>query len=318
LIKAIAIVGPTASGKTELSLTLAEKFSGEIISCDSMQIYKGMDIGTAKATEEEQKRVKHHMLDLVSPLSDYSVDAYKKSAVACAEELSARGKLPVFVGGTGLYLDSLLRGDDDAVPPSDKAYRDALIASVSGDADALWERLCAVDGESAAAIHKNNVKRVVRALEIYDKTGIPKSVFDKRSREVSAPVDMGIILLSYHERETLYKRIDRRVDIMCECGLIEEVRALYGAGLLREGTTAYQAIGYKELIGYIKGERSLSECIDEIKLSTRRYAKRQLTWFKHEREAYTLYMDDESGALRDGCDIIAEAVEFTNGFLSKE
>ena len=316
LIKAIAIVGPTASGKTELSLSLCEALSGEIISCDSMQIYKGMDIGTAKASLEERARVPHHMLDLVSPLSDYSVDSYKKEALSCAKDICERGRVPVFVGGTGLYLDSLLRGDDGAVPPSDKAYRDALIDSVGGDCDALWKRLSEVDSESAEIIHKNNIKRVVRALEIYDKTGIPKSEFDRRTREMGGEFDMLPIVLTYHDRETLYRRIDLRVDMMAEGGLIDEVRALYEAGLLREDTTAYQAIGYKELLGYIRGEATLSDSLEKIKLATRRYAKRQLTWFKHERDAVPIYMDNEDGSLRDAVSVIAEAIEIAKSHLS--
>ena len=320
MIKAIAIVGPTASGKTALSLSLAERFSGEIISCDSMQIYRGMDIGTAKATEDERRRAKHHMLDMVSPTEDFSVDNYKRLALLCASEISARGGLPIFVGGTGLYIDALMRGDAPGVPPSDKEYRDAILSEIKDDEDIdrLWKRLLAVDPESAEKIHKNNVKRVIRALEIYERTGVPKSVLDKQSRERDADIDIGMLVLDFHDRETLYKRIDMRVDMMIRDGLIDEVRSLYGAGLLVEDTTAYQAIGYKELIGYILGERSLAECAEEIKLASRRYAKRQLTWFRHEESATTLYMDREDGAMRDIDDVISEASLFVNRKLNEE
>ena len=319
MIKAIAIVGPTASGKTSLSLSVAERFSGEIISCDSMQIYRGMDIGTAKATPDERARAPHHMLDLVSPLDDFSVDNYKRLAIDAAGDITARGALPIFVGGTGLYIDALLRGEVPDVPPSDKAYRDEILSGIKTDEDitALWQRLFEVDAESAMAIHKNNVKRVIRALEIYDKTGIPKSVIDKRTRECAPEIDIGMIVLDFHSRDTLYERIDRRVDIMVEQGLISEARSLYEAGLLREGTTAYQAIGYKELVGYLRGERTLEESLAEIRLSSRRYAKRQLTWFRHEKDARTLYVDDEAGNIRNADDVISEACAFVSEWLKR-
>lgn len=320
MIKAIAIVGPTASGKTALSLSLAERFSGEIISCDSMQIYKGMDIGTAKATPEEQARARHHMLDLVTPIEDFSVDNYKRLATECARDICARGALPIFVGGTGLYIDALMRGDAPDVPPSDREYRDKILDNIKGDDDitALWQRLLAVDPESAEKIHKNNIKRVVRALEIYDKTGIPKSVIDKRTRDEKPELDIGMLVLDFHNRDTLYERIDRRVGIMVNEGLLDEARALYEAGMLREGTTAYQAIGYKELVGYLRGERSLSDSIEDIKLASRRYAKRQLTWFRHERSALTLYMDDEDGNMRNLDDVLAEACRFVKDRINSE
>lgn len=319
MIKAIAVVGPTASGKTALSLSLAERLSGEIVSCDSMQIYKGMDIGTAKATADERGRARHHMLDLISPTEDFSVDNYRRLALKCAEEITSRGGMPIFVGGTGLYIDALMRGGAQDVPPSDREYRDKILSAIKGDDDilALWQRLFAVDPESAEKIHKNNIKRVIRALEIYDKTGIPKSTFDKRSQSEDKDIDIVMLVLDFHEREVLYKRIDRRVDAMIEEGLVDEVRSLYDKGLLIEGTTAYQAIGYKELVGYIKGERSLSDSIEEIKLASRRYAKRQLTWFRHEREALTLYMDDERGVMRDASEVIAEATELALAKLNE-
>ena len=320
MIKAIAIVGPTASGKTALSLSLAERFSGEIISCDSMQIYKGMDIGTAKATPEEQARARHHMLDLVTPIEDFSVDNYKRLATECARDICARGALPIFVGGTGLYIDALMRGDAPDVPPSDREYRDKILDNITGDDDitALWQRLLAVDPESAEKIHRNNIKRVVRALEIYDKTGIPKSVIDKRTREEKPELDIGMLVLDFHNRDTLYERIDRRVGIMVNEGLLDEARALYEAGMLREGTTAYQAIGYKELVGYLRGERSFSDSIEDIQLASRRYAKRQLTWFRHERSALTLYMDDEDGNMRSLDDVLAEACRFVKDRINSE
>ena len=260
------------------------------------------------------------MLDLVSPTEDFSVDNYKRQALLCADEISSRGGLPIFVGGTGLYIDALMRGDAPGVPPSDKEYRDAILSEIKNDEDIdrLWQRLFAVDPESAEKIHKNNVKRVIRALEIYERTGVPKSVLDKQSKAMGADIDIGMLVLDFHDRETLYRRIDMRVDMMIRDGLIDEVRSLYDAGLLVENTTAYQAIGYKELIGYILGERSLAECAEEIKLASRRYAKRQLTWFRHEESATTLYMDREDGAMRDIDDVISEASLFVNRKLNEE
>jgi tRNA dimethylallyltransferase len=285
-----------------------------------MQIYRGMDIGTAKATEDERRRARHHMLDMVSPTEDFSVDNYKRLALLCASEISARGGLPIFVGGTGLYIDALMRGDAPGVPPSDKEYRDAILSEIKDDEDIdrLWKRLLSVDPESAEKIHKNNVKRVIRALEIYDRMGVPKSVLDKQSRERGADIDIGMLVLDFHDRETLYGRIDMRVDMMIRDGLVDEVKELYDAGQLIEDTTAYQAIGYKELIGYIRGERQLSECVEEIKLASRRYAKRQLTWFRHEESATTLYMDMEDGKMRDIDEVISEASLFVNRKLNEE
>ena len=320
LMFALAITGPTASGKTSVSIATAKRIGAEIISCDSMQIYRGMDVGTAKATAEERARARHHMLDLVSPTEDFSVDNYKRLAVECARDITSRGAVPIFVGGTGLYIDALMRADAGEVPPSDREYRDKILSGIKSDEDvlALWQRLSEVDAESADLIHKNNVKRVIRALEIYDKTGIPKSVLDRRTREGRGEIDIGLLVLDYHNRETLYERIDRRVDVMADMGLVDEVRTLYTSGLLKEGTTAYQAIGYKELIGYIRGERSLSESLDEIKLASRRYAKRQLTWFRHERDAVTLFMDDEDGKIRNTDDIIGEAYSFAENWINSK
>ena len=214
MIFALAITGPTASGKTALSLDLAERLSAEIISCDSMQIYREMDIGTAKATAEERARVPHHLIDFLSPLDSYSVESYRVSAIECAKDITARGRLPIFVGGTGLYIDLVSRALSQDAPESDPEYRDKILAELKTDEDitALWERLRSVDPESAEKIHKNNVKRVIRALEIYDATGRPKSLLDKESKEGKGEVFVGMITIDFHSRELLYNRVDRRVD----------------------------------------------------------------------------------------------------------
>ena len=301
MIFAPAITGPTASGKTELSIRLAEKFGFEIISLDSMQIYRGMDIGTAKATAEEQSRARHHLLDIVSPLDSFSAYDYREAARTAAHDIVSRGKTPLFVGGTGLYLDTLMREDNqNEVPESSREFREAVEATIKSDEDrtALWEELYKVDPASALSIHKNNTRRVIRALEIYRATGIPKSVFDERSRRLGSEFDFLVITLDFHNRENLYRRIDSRVDKMMGLGLFDEVRRLYADGKLVPDTTAAQAIGYKEMLGALKGEITLEEAGEKIKLASRRYAKRQLTWFRHISEAYRIMADGEDGSPR--------------------
>ena len=310
MIFALAITGPTASGKTALSLALADRLGAEILSCDSMQIYRGMDIGTAKATEAERAAVPHHLIDFLSPRESYSVESYRASAIECARQITDRGHLPLFVGGTGLYVDSVARATPQDAPESDPEYRDNILSKIKDDADitALWERLRSVDPESAEKIHKNNVKRVIRALEIYDKTGIPKSQLDRESKEALGEVFVGMITIDFHNRDVLYERVDRRVDIMMSEGLLDEVRGLYDLGLLREGTAA-QAIGYKEIVDHLEGKCSLDEAVERIKLSSRRYAKRQLTWFRHERDAMVIYADRPDGSLRSADELLSEVLE---------
>lgn len=311
MLFSIAITGPTASGKTALSLSLAEELKAEIVSCDSMQIYRYMNIGTAKATAEEQGRVKHHLIDFLEPDRDYSVESYREDAMRVAREISERGKTPLFVGGTGLYIDSLSRGCAMEAPESDPEYRERILKKIQSeeDIDALWQRLREIDPESAEKIHKNNVKRVIRAIEIYEKTGKPKSLLDRESKRESSEIFVGMITLDFHNRDTLYERVDRRVDMMIEEGLVEEVKELLSRGYLKDGT-ASQAIGYKELVAYIEGKCTLSEAAEEIKLASRRYAKRQLTWFRHETGAKTLYMDTEDGKMRRLEDIMLDARQY--------
>lgn len=314
MIKAFAIAGPTASGKTALSLSVAEHFGCEIICCDSMQIYKEMDVGTAKATAAERARVPHHVVDFLDPRESFSAEGYREAAMEAARDITARGRIPLFVGGTGLYLDTLIRGTAEA-PKADVGYRDVMmrIAEGEGGIDTLWERLRNVDPESAAAIHKNNVKRVIRALEIYDATGVPKSELDRQTREVDPEIDICLLTLDVHDRENLYRRVDTRVDMMMEEGLLSEVTGLYERGMLQPETTAAQAIGYKEIVGYLEGKYALSEAVDSIKLASRRYAKRQLTWFRHERERHVLFIDREDGSMKDGAELLAEAIEIFDG-----
>lgn len=309
MIKAIAITGPTASGKTALSLSVAKSIGAEIISCDSMQVYREMNIGTAKATDAEKAEIPHHLIDVISPAEDFSAEAYKRLAMAAARDISQRGRVPLFVGGTGLYIDTVMRCASEAVPESSREFREERMARIKTeeDIDALWQRLYEIDPESAEAIHKNNVRRVLRAIEIYETTGKTKSYFDKLSRQKNTEISVGMITLDFHNRDNLYSRVDGRVDEMFSEGLVDEVKSLYDAGLLRDEYTAAQAIGYKEIISALRGEISLDEARELIKLSTRRYAKRQLTWFRHEADAYRIYLDTDSGKMRKIKDIISEA-----------
>ncbi|MBO5907886.1 MAG: tRNA (adenosine(37)-N6)-dimethylallyltransferase MiaA [Clostridia bacterium] len=319
MIFSLAITGPTASGKTALSLSLAERLSGEIICSDSMQIYKGMDIGTAKATAEERARAPHHLLDIAHPSENFSAFRYREYAIECAQKVTSRGNLPIFVGGTGLYINTLMRAPGCDVPEASVEYRRRILDKIQndGDVEELWQRLYQVDPDSAEKIHKNNVKRVIRALEIYDATGVTKTELDRRSREPSPEIFVGMITLDFHNRDTLYARIDKRVDIMMGEGLVDEVSALYSRGAIPDGSTASQAIGYKEIISHLRGECTLSEAVDKIKLATRRYAKRQLTWFRNTAGACTLYMDDNEGNMRPQDEVVLEALAFAGDFKSR-
>ena len=305
---ALAITGPTASGKTALSLALAERLATEIISIDSMQIYKDMNIGTAKATEEERRRVKHHMIDFLSPDESYSAEDYRAAAMEVLRGIEERGMIPIFVGGTGLYMDTVMRGSSLTSPPSSEELKQRLlsVSNTDEEREALWQRLYEVDPESAEKTHKNNVRRVIRALEIYELTGKTKTYFDSLTKVESPDVKVGMITLDFHNRDNLYKRVDMRVDQMMEEGLLAEVSALYEGGILKKGTTAAQAIGYKEIISYIDGECTLDEAVEFLKLSTRRYAKRQLTWFRHNTDAKRLYVDREDGTMKTGDELLSE------------
>lgn len=278
-IPILCVVGATASGKSALSLALAEQLGGEIVSCDSMQVYRRMDVGTAKPTRDERLRVRHHLIDVVEPDEPFSCAEYVALASKAIQQISERGALPIVCGGTGLYLDALLRGGFEETK-SDPALRESLFAYAEAHGNhALHERLRAVDPESADAIHENNVKRVARALEIYESTGMTKTESDRRSRELQSPYAARVIGLLYEPRELLYGRIDRRVDEMLAAGLREETERLLGEGVFESNMTAAQAIGYKELLGYLGGTQSLLEATEELKRATRRYAKRQMTWF---------------------------------------
>lgn len=294
-IKIAAITGPTASGKTALAIRLARELDGEIISCDSMQIYRGMDIGTAKPTAEELAAVPHHLIDILPADAPYSCSDYVKDAEAAVADIVSRGKLPIFCGGTGLYLDRLLKGGNDDEAACDESVRAELKDFYEQNGvDALYERLLALDPEAAETIHKNNVKRVMRAIEICLVTGKKKSEVDKKNSEITDKYDHRVITLAYNDRQTLYDRIDRRVDMMIEEGLVEETERLLADGVFERSLTAAQAIGYKELFPYLRGEESLENCIDELKRASRRYAKRQITWFSGKDYAHKVFVDGEN------------------------
>ncbi len=278
----VCVVGPTASGKTGFSIEYAKKHNGEIISCDSMQIYKYMDIGTAKATKEEQKEVPHHMLDFVDPNTDYSVADFVEGARKCIEDISKRGKLPVLCGGTGLYIDSIINNLEFSEEKRDDEYREFLqkMAEEKGN-EAVHKLLVEIDPIEADKVHYNNVKRVIRALEICKTTGMTKTEADKLA--IKEPLYDAEIFGMSMDRERLYERINKRVDIMMEEGLLDEVKRLLSMGI-RRNSTAMQAIGYKEILEYLDGECDLSSAVDKIKQESRRYAKRQMTWFKRNKD----------------------------------
>ena len=277
----LVITGPTETGKTALGVRLGQELNGEVVSADSMQIYRHMDIGTAKPSKEEMTGVVHHMIDCVSPFQPYSASMYVNDASRCCDDILSRGKLPIIVGGTGLYIESLLAGRDFAMR-GDEGVRERISGEydVLGG-DAMLKRLADIDPETAARLHGNDKKRIVRALEIYEATGIPMSEHDRASRLVPPRYDAVKIALSFENREDLYDRINKRVDIMMAQGLEKEVRSLLDMGLSKEHT-AMQAIGYKEFTEAITANLPLDDAVEKIKQESRRYAKRQLSWLRRD------------------------------------
>lgn len=282
--KILCVVGPTASGKTDYAVELALKCGGEVVSCDSMQIYKHMDIGTAKPAADEMKGVKHHMIDIIEPNESFSVARFSEMARECIDDILLRGKTPVLCGGTGLYFDSTINNINFIQMDTDEEYRKDLESAAKEFGNAyVYEILKSVDEKAAESIHPNNLKRVIRALEIYKTTGKKKSELDKE--QLSEPLYEPEITGLMRDREVLYDRINKRVDIMMEKGLIDEVSELIKMGI-DENSTSMQAIGYKEIIEYLDGKTSLSDAVDKIKRESRRYAKRQLTWFKRNEKIH--------------------------------
>ncbi|MCI8599986.1 MAG: tRNA (adenosine(37)-N6)-dimethylallyltransferase MiaA [Oscillospiraceae bacterium] len=289
-IPLIGVVGPTASGKTQLGAALAKHFGGEVVSADSMQIYKTMDIASAKPTAAEMDGVPHHLIGFLPPEEPFSLAQYLQAAKAAVADICGRGKVPVLVGGTGLYVHSLV----DNVTLSDSGEDPALRAELWALAEreggaALLEMLRALDPETAALLHENNRTRIIRAIEVTKTTGIPFSQHLADSRREKSPYLPCLVGLTCKNRQLLYDRIDRRVDRMLEAGLLEEARQALGGGQ----KTAAQAIGHKELRPYLLGEETLETCVGKLKQATRRYAKRQLTWFRRDPRIQWIYLDEE-------------------------
>lgn len=291
-IPLIAIVGPTASGKTSLAVEICKRYNAEAVSCDSMQIYKGMDIATAKPTEDEMQGIPHHLIGFADPDETFSVAKYCELAKEVVSDISGRGKLAVLVGGTGLYYSSLTDNVEFLPDETDFEYREFLKKRAETEgAQVLLDELAVADPEAAKTLHVNNVGRIIRALEIYHTTGKTKTMQNEQSRQNPSQYDTIAICLDARDRQVLYDRINLRVDMMLEAGLLEETKNFFDSPL---GRTARQAIGYKELYPYFRGEKSLDECIDNLKMQTRRYAKRQLTWFRRDEKIKFFYIDDYS------------------------
>ena len=289
----LVITGPTATGKTALGVELALSLGGEIVSADSMQVYRGMDIGTAKATMAERKGVPHHMLDVADPAEAYSAAKYSAAAAACVEDIRARGKVPIVVGGTGLYIDGLLRGTEYAAAPGDIGLRRTLEAEYDRlGGEAFREKLRAVDPDRAEILPVGDKKRLVRACEVYALTGKTITWHDEQSRAVPPRYTATTIALEFLCRGDLYDRIDRRAALMFERGLVDEVRGLLESGLSAE-STAMQAIGYKETAAHLRGEITLEEAVDLVQRKSRQYAKRQLTWLRRDESVHWIRWERE-------------------------
>lgn len=305
--KIIVVAGPTASGKTKLGIELAKRYNGEIVSADSMQLYRGMDVGTAKATREEQAEAVHHMLDVADPAEAYSVARYVDEAGRVCDGILARGKTPILVGGTGLYIDSLIAGRDFADNEEDRSLRTALEAEFDAlGGEAMLERLAAFDPERAAKLNAGDRRRIVRAIEIYRLTGKTATEHDEETRRRPPRYDAARIVLDFKERADLYARIDRRVTQMAEDGLFDEVERLLAAGI-KADCTAMQAIGYKEAVLALRGEITRDEALELIRQGSRRYAKRQITWFRRWEGALRILWEREPD--------FAAALHFSTAFL---
>ena len=292
----VILTGPTAVGKTALSIGLAQAIGGEIISADSMQVYRHMDIGSAKIMSEEMQGVPHHLVDVLEPWEEFNVVRFQQMAKAACEEIWGRGHIPIVTGGTGFYIQALLYDIDFTENDEDTAFRTQMeqLAATEEGRQQLYDRLKEVDPASAEAIHANNTKRVIRALEFFEKTGSPISAHNEEQRQKDSPYAFLYAVLS-RDRAVLYERIDRRVDIMMEQGLVEEVRGLMEQGCTRQ-MVAMQGLGYKEIIDYLDGKLSLEEAVYIIKRDTRHFAKRQMTWFRREKDVTFVEMDGRQEA----------------------
>lgn len=306
--KIIVICGPTASGKTDLSLVLAKHFGGEIISADSMQVYRKLDVGTAKATAEEQAVAPHHLIDFMDPDEPYNVEIFTRLAKQKINEISARGNIPIIAGGTGLYIESLVNGITFTEQTSDKSVRENLEKQLSEQGkEVLYEQLVQIDPDYAATVHPNNAVRVIRALEIYYSTGVTMTQQIAASRPVQKPYDVLFIATGFADRAKLYDNINKRVDIMAQQNILDEARYVYDNRDAFINSAA--AIGYKEFFPYFEGVQTLEECVETLKTASRHYAKRQITWFNR--------MDDINWLCVDGeIDYKQQAIELVKNFLN--
>lgn len=304
----IILTGPTAVGKTELSISLAKAVGGEIISADSMQVYRGMDIGTAKIKPEEMEGIPHYLIDALSPREDFNIACFAAMAKGYIKEIYSRNKIPILVGGTGFYIQAVLYDIDFTKGKEDTHLRKELLELVKNEGeDALHKKLREIDALSAAAIHPNNVKRVIRAIEYFYQTGEKISHHNEAERQKESPYNAAYFVLT-HDRQVLYDRINRRVDLMLEEGLVEEVKGLLESGC-KKNMVSMQGLGYKEIIAYLEGELSLSEAVTLLKRDTRHFAKRQLTWFKRERDVIWLdkrEYEDEAALLLKMLSVLRE------------
>lgn len=306
--KVVAVVGPTASGKTSLSIALAKRFDGEIIGADSMQIYREMPVATAVPTIGEREGIPHHLIEFLSPEECFSVAEYVQIAKSKINEIFSRGKTPIVVGGTGLFINSLFQNIEFVDSGRDQEYRDRLFAfAMENGNDALYAKLVDVDKEAAKKIHPNNLNRVVRGLELFHSIGTTISQQVENSTKTPSEFTPLYLGITYSDREMLYQRINQRVDIMLKNGLLDEAEQMLASH--SEGT-ACQAIGHKELSSYLRGETTLEQATDKLKMETRRYAKRQLTWFRRNEEMHWLYPDKE--------DVLEKAFGLTEVFLKGE
>ena len=308
--KAVVVVGPTASGKTALGVNICKRFNGEVISADSMQIYKDLQISTAKPDFDDMDGVKHHLIDFLDVTEKYSVSNYCKDARRVFDDITSRGKLPVIVGGTGLYIDSFLTNTSFLDDASSEEVRDELFKELQENgAEFMHKKLCEIDPVSGEKIHPNNTVRVIRALEVYKTTGLTITQQARDSHKFESDIEPLYIGITYHDREKLYDRINLRVDLMLQKGLVDEARSFFDC---EHSKTSFNSIGCKELKPYLDNEKTISECIEQLKRSTRRYAKRQLTWFKRNPQINWFYPD-----LCDG-DIYSDVYDLIDKFLEGE
>lgn len=307
----VILTGPTGVGKTELSIKLAKKINGAVISADSIQVYRHMDIGSAKIMPQEMDGVKHYLIDIINPDEEFNVFVFQKLVKNAMDEIYNQGKIPIITGGTGFYIQSVLYDIDFNEEDSDKSVRKKYTDILADKGiDYLYELLKKTDPKSAEAIHKNNSKKIIRALEYYENTGELMSVHNKKEREKTSPYNYAYFVLN-RERKTLYDRIEYRVDKMIEKGLVDEVKHLRDLGYDRS-LVSMQGLGYKEIVSYLDGEYDLDTAIDIIKRDTRHFAKRQLTWFRREKDVMFLNYEDYSNSVNMMCDKIYDVCQNKN------